>query len=704
MRLSSLAFLNVAVLVAASCCLAAPPAAPTFQELMQPERYAEPQGGMVVESAEVDGQVIRVQTTGATIEMDTSSGEIRFAQRIGHERPVAALRLGCPLEGGELTHRGPGLARVTFRKPDLAVRINGDSLCMLHAKQPLTVAVDRKIDIAWHSSYLNNHLMADEWGGFGLYCSQRDLDDEFDPYQPTVASVPLPADAVLWLGVCPPKEYDWERSITDNVIWHWTRGDAYPADDVLQSWKPHGNIVLLQSEVKLWKDWNLDFVPREGAEEFARVRRTLHDKGMRFIVYTSPYYFLRGTSLESRAFNSFEGFTSWPPGTPTGENMGLFLPAIRRVMSEYKPDGLYFDGQYIDNPAALYALARSAREIVGEEGILEWHSTHALGHKECYLPQADAYVDFILRGEGRGGRYADFDYMRYFVSGYNLSNSIGVVCNNGPPGMSRELARTVLRANARFHTLAGWVRNETAMQILDEEYKRKLTPALRETVDREVDRRQAEVAEKGAALQAEREALARPARFGEPAYTLGLDKLPQGKRHVSAVNGEAISVGDGVLQIRAHAHTFAYISIPLHHLERVQAFEVKIRQGSDGGQSWGPAAMLRWAGGSGIRLGTRSGGELQADVLGDQQHGSRHEPSKWIWLRARWLSKSGVVERSTDGVTFERVWTFKQGEALHGPPTELLIGKVPYNGQPRDNSVVGDIGECEIGEVRVFGK
>ena len=137
----------------------------------------------------------------------------------------------------------------------------------------------------------------------------------------------------------------------------------------------------------LWKDWNLDFVPRSGAEAFSRVRETLHGLGMRFIVYTSPYYFLRGTPLEPVAFNSFDGFTNWPPGTPTGENMGLFLDAITRVMTEYKPDGLYFDGQYIENPAALYALARSAREIVGEAGILEWHSTHALGYEGCYLPR-----------------------------------------------------------------------------------------------------------------------------------------------------------------------------------------------------------------------------------------------------------------------------------------------------------------------------
>ena len=610
MRLLTFAF--VAGFVAGSCCIAAPPAAPTFQELMEPEQFPEPQMGMVVESAEMAEGVIRVRTTGATIEIDTASGEMRFAQRIGHERPVAVLRLGRRLNGAALVDRGPGMARITFREPALAVRINGDSLCMLHAKEPLAVAVDRKIDVAWHSSYQNNHLMVDEWGGFGLYCSEQDLDDRYDPYLPTVATVPLPRNGVLWLGVCPPKPYDWERSIADNVVWHWTRGDAYPADDVLRSWKAHGNIVLLQSEVKLWKDWNLDFVPREGPEEFARVRRTLHDMGMRFIVYTSPFYFLRGTALEPRAFNSFEGFTNWPPGTPTGENMGLFLPAIRRVMSQYKPDGLYFDGQYAHNPAALYALARSAREVVGEDGILEWHSTAALGSKGCYLPQADAYVDFILRGGRQGHEVCGFRLHAVLCLRLQREQlDRRVICNNGPPGMTRELARDVLRANARFHTLAGWIPNKTTMQILSEEYTSKLTSGLKETVDREVDRRQAEVAGKAAAMQAERETLARPARFGKAAYELRFDGLPQGEQHVSPANDKVFSVGDGVLRVRAHAHTFAYLTIPLSDLKRVEAMEVKIRQGSDGGMSWGPAAMLRWANGAAVRVGTRSGGTLQ---------------------------------------------------------------------------------------------
>ena len=97
MRLPLLAFLNMAVLVARRPVAWRPRLLRRpFKNSCSRSGYAEPQGGMVVESAEVDGQVIRVQTTGATIEMDASLGEIRFAQRIGHERPVAVLRLGLP--------------------------------------------------------------------------------------------------------------------------------------------------------------------------------------------------------------------------------------------------------------------------------------------------------------------------------------------------------------------------------------------------------------------------------------------------------------------------------------------------------------------------------------------------------------------------------------------------------------------------------
>ncbi len=677
------------------------PLAPTFQELMDPTLFPDAQMGMVVESTQLKEGNLRARTTGADIEADLVTGDIRFGQRIGHERTLAVLRLGRALEGAKVTHAGPGLARITFAQPAITIRVNGDSLFMLHVHEPLAVSVDRAIDIAWYGSHEANHLMADEWGAFGLFCSQQDIADHFDPFARSVARYDLPRDAVLWVGVCPPKPYDWDRSIKDNVVWHWSNQQAYPSDRELQRWSRYGNIVLLQSELLLWKDWNLAFVPRLGVEEFERVRATVHDAKMRFIVYTSPYYFLKNTALEPQAFNTFENFKGWPPGTPTGENMGLFLPEIRKVMTQYKPDGLYFDGQYIENPAALYALARGARSIVGEQGILEWHSTWALGSGRCYLPQADAYVDFILRGESCEKAYSSFDYLRYFVSGYNISNSIGVLCNNGAMGVTPELARDIVRANARFHTLVGWLDRPEYLKALNEEYRAKLTPGLRSAVEQETDARQTLVAQKVAAAKADRDALATGPKWGQPIFVADFSEMPPGELVVSAQNPDALAVRDGLLQIQAHGNTYAFLRIPL--ATAASGFVVKVRQDSDGGQSWGPGAMLQWTGGS-VRLGTRSDSRLQSDISGTQICGGNYDATRWVWLRARWQGSYGVVERSEDGEVYERLWTFDEAGPFSQPALQLLVGKVPFNGEPQDYQVAGAVGTCEIDFVEVYGR
>lgn len=676
-------------------------AAPTFQELMNPALFPDPQCGMRVESASADTSGARVQTTGAQFQIDAAAGLITLTQRIGHERDLAALRFDTPLEGLALSHNTPGCALLTIQRPALTLRVNGDSLLMLHAHEPVRVRVEPRLEPGWHASLRNNHVVADEWGAFGLYCSEPTLDDQFEPFEATVAQYGLPADAVLWASVCPPKPYDWERSFRDNVVWHWSNTLGYPADDTLRAWRDHGNIVLLQSEVMLWKDWNFDFVPRLGPEEFARVRETLHGLGMRFIVYTSPYYFLRGTALEPKGFNSFDNFSNWPPGTPTGENMGLFLPAITRVMKEDRPDGLYFDGQYTDNPAALYALARAAREVVGENGILEWHSTHALGPNLCSLPQADAYVDFILRGEGQDQNYADQDYLRYFVAGYNIHNSIGVVCNNGSASLSQELVEAVLRYNGRFHTIAGWLAEPNFSSLLAQ-YHARLTPDLHAAVDREMDQRQAAITAKAAATREELRRLAAPPVWGAPAYATDFaDALP-GEPVVSQANDSAyLSPRDGALAIHARAHTHAFLRVPF--TGRASGFVVQLRQGTDGGMSWGPAAALRLADGRLVRIGTRSDGLFQLDMFGEQRCFERFtDPNAWVWLRVRWGVQAGVIEYSLDGTTYTRLWRFVHKGALAGEFAELLIGKVPYNGRPGDNTDPGAAGDCAVAGVSVY--
>lgn len=692
-----------------SPCLAADLKPPTFQELMDPACLPSAQRGMKVESAEVKDRHLLVRTTGAAIDFDLKGGLVHFRQRVAADREVATLTLQDAAPGdAEVTHRGPGLAFAHLG--DVCdVRVNGDSLFMLHAKKTVRIGVARRFAPGFHSSYGSNHLLLDELGGFGVYCSELTLDDGYNPYRETIATYALPAGAVLWIGVCPPKPYDWERSLRDNVIWHWSNQNGYPPDEVIERWSRHGNITLLQSEVMLWKDWNLGFEPRLGPTEFSRVRESMHRHGMRFIVYTSPYYFLRGTPLEKNAMNSFENFVNWPVGTATGENISLFLPEIRRMMEAHKPDGLYFDGQYTENPAALYLLARRTRELLGDSGILEWHSTAALGSDSCFLPHADAYVDFILRGEGREAWHDSDDYLRYFVSGYNASNSIGVICNNGS-SPTAPFVRRLLNVNGRMHTLGGWIGDPTLGPLVAEEYRAKLKPELRDRVERELKRRQAAIPARFEALRREHEALLSPPAPGQPLIALPLHTLEGWSQEVSPRNDRAQAFGlrDGVVTVTAKANTYACVRRAMDG--RARSVVVKVRQGTDGGQGWGPGWLLKWKNGSMLRVGVRSDRLVQINMAGapfaaspvEQRLVPACDPTRWTWLRARWGEQFGVIEISDDGVTYRKVHEFEHNGRLSGELEQFTLGKIPYHGKNEDyDAEPGSAGTCEIEPVHI---
>jgi hypothetical protein len=665
---------------------------------MSPDCLPAPQRGMVVEQASLDDARLGIRTTGAEFELDLASGGGRFRQRIGGSREVLGLTIQAgPLSTPRLTHAGPGLAFAEFDSPRLDLRANGDSLFMLHARQPVRLSVAGRFAPGFFSSDRANHLVLDERGGFGLYCSVTDLADRFDPFgEPgATASYDLPAGAVLWIGICPPKPYDWERSTRDQVVWHWSNTLAYPADGVLEGWARLGNIVLLQSEVMLWKDWNLAFEPRLGPGEFARVGATLHRLGMRFIVYTSPYYFLRGTGREKAAMNSFEHFTNWPAGTPTGENIEAFLAEIARLMRDHRPDGLYFDGQYTENPAALYLLARRSREIVGEGGLLEWHSTTALGSDLCSLPAADAYVDFVLRGEGRQKDYGSRDYLRYFVSGANVHNSVGVICNNGGP-LTPGLVHDVLDVNARMHTLAGWMADPKSAAVVDE-YRHLLGdgPGLRDRFERGCERHQGAIPGQVELRRRERRMLAAPPEWGRPLWSGSFASLDGWSRIISPRNPDPFAAAGGTLRITAAASTYAYLQRPVGR--PVRGLLARIRRGSDTGASWGPAVGLRWPDEDLLRIGLRGDGLVQLDTPGNQRLAAPPPGADvGLWLRARWGEHQAIVEIGPDRDHLVTAWSFEHQGRFVRPVIEAVAGKVPYHGRPEDFSEPGPTGTCEI--------
>lgn len=676
-------------------------AAPTFQELMNPAIFPGAQQGMKVETATVSENVLHVVTTGAELTLD-KNGQGVFRQRIGHKREVVRIRIRGITRTPKLTHKGPGFAFATFNSPKLDLRINGDSLFMFHAHEPVTLDIERVVDVGFSAVYKGNALILDEWGGFGLFCSDTKFGKTVSPYESDIIHYVLPANAVIWLGICPPKPYNWVRSLKDNVVWHWSDKIGYPVDRDLISWAKEGNIVLLQSEVMLWKDWNLAFEPRLGEAEFARVRQTIHQQDMRFIVYTSPYYFLRGTPHQFKAMNSFDHFkmSGFPPGWPEGNNIDLFIDEIRKVMAKYKPDGLYFDGQYFENVPALYALARRARDVVGETGILEWHSTTALGNGLCFLPQADAYVDFILRGEGRENNYVNDDYMRYFVSGYNTSNSIGVICNNDSKPTA-ELLKRLLAVNIRMHTIVNWLSDQPTMDIIHTNYTTYLTPTLRAQVEKSIDNRQAAVAKRSNSRIEARHVLYAPPVWKKPQLTFHSLDFLKWAASISPKNTSPFSIQDGSLAITAKAHTYAFLSTTLD--ATISGLTVKMKQYTDSGASWGPAISVRWKNGKWLNVGLRADGLLQINSSWDaQQLIGKQNPKEWIWIRVRWLKQEGLIETSTDGTTFQRIWTFQHANKLNDPVESIAVGKGPFIGNPVDYSEPGPNGICFIESLNVY--
>lgn len=95
---------------------------------------------------------------------------------------------------------------------------------------------------------------------------------------------------------------------------------------------------------------------------------------------------------------------------------------------------------------------------------------------------------------------------------------------------------------------------------------------------------------------------------------------------------------------------------------------------------------------------------MQADILGTQHYGYTHNPSEWMLLRCRWFDHLGIIESSRNGVRFEPMWTFRHRGLPNRTTAALLVGTVPFNGQAKDCSEPGPVGECTIGEVLVHGR
>jgi hypothetical protein len=373
---------------------------------------------MQIERATEERGVITVVTTGARFQVD-SRGAIHCWQRFPRERRALEVSF-APAVGPFRIEKNDGFS-CTVSSPAGTLTFHGDSLVIMKLKENVKTSFTGFFNPAYHFEKGGKWILMDEEGGFGVY-----------PVAKKTVSAPLfskpPWDIVYdfsggdeaWLSVFPPRPYNWDRAF--EAIEH---DGGYPTSDQIADAAKYCKVLTLHADV--WQDIpqdakeKLSRVPRyksyvhgpmqfaaarhvpANMQEFIRVREEAHKRGMKLVVYLSPYY--------STAPDIFA--------------------EMRRVLNEYQLDGLYFDGISMDFRKS-YAIVRKAREILGDNRILYVHCTSdPLDSGRIYCPFIDTWADYILRGEAGVWGLKLEDFLRWTLSGYNISNAVGYWCYYG---------------------------------------------------------------------------------------------------------------------------------------------------------------------------------------------------------------------------------------------------------------------------------
>ena len=415
---------------------------------------------------------VGIETTGARIVVHRSNpARIEIVQKINGPRDLCQIELDTSFADLTLDYRDSEQCVLYVPEKDEGFNlvVHGDSLLSLRAGRNVRC----RMRGAWVPEYNyaegGNLLFLDRRGGYGQYVLHSD-----QPFAGPLAApstgvsfstsgwethVQLPLRRTLLASVAPPREFDFASSVQDRVVHHFIERrradrtwDYFPADSTIAEYARRGNILVLHiwqrgagpfrgdqvsSDVEMYAKaapWaSRRNVPLDEAA-FRRVISTARNLGMRVLPYLSPMSF---------------------PGT-TAE----FLRELERLLAAYPLDGFYFDGI---SPEVLeaYEIMKGARRVIGNQRLLYVHipspilgSVYSTG-KYVYCPFIDTYANFILRAE----HIDTFDeqVLRYTISGHNISNAIGYVCNyDYDLAFNRQLIRKVLDYQVRVPWWGGW--------------------------------------------------------------------------------------------------------------------------------------------------------------------------------------------------------------------------------------------------------
>ena len=385
--------------------------------------------GMGIDEVVVDDGAVSVVTPGVTVNLGRD-GILRARQRIGAQRDLLSLKLDphfAPWRIGEST---PFCCVIEGN--GLAITVQGDSVLIFAPLQNMKLEFEGHFKPEYAHEVRGNRLLLDAMGGcgfFGIPPRATTFDETAIPWK---VNCHIARWDELWVSVCPPRAEDPDalrESISHDILYYLMKDEEmterYPSADSIRELARYCQILALHEEI--WKDapgwvedppggayehpkpWETDcHIPFDG-DAFTRMREDAHRLGVKVIPYCSPYY------------------CSAPD----------VHREMERVLEEYRMDGLYFDGWAgsRDDFRPAYAMIRRARKLLGHRTMYLHSSSEPFDSVSVYPPFVFAYADHCLRGEAGRGELDLDTFLRYTVSGHQISNAVGTWCHYGSMGL-----------------------------------------------------------------------------------------------------------------------------------------------------------------------------------------------------------------------------------------------------------------------------
>jgi len=404
---------------------------------------------MKVEKVEENKEEITVITTGAKYIIDKSgkTGKISSYQLLNKERLLATINFNYSFSTLSVERKDDSTCvlhqEVGGGGAYLRLQINSDSLLDIYSCKELNLSFSGNFLSDYRAEKNGNILLIDEDGGIGIY-----------PYKglKNIESVNLSSKewkikyildnwSRILVSVFPPRKFNYTQSFKERVTHHSSWTNPYPSDKMIEAAGKYTNVLVLHSMIWQGKYTRkgkalktredsysdasfccFDYLPVD-EKELIRVIKKAHSLKMKIIPYMSPFY-------------------SMAKGRD-------FLDRVEDVLRKYEMDGVYFDGISSDILYS-YRMIQDTRKLLGDKILYVHCTSDPLMSPNIYCPFIDTYADYILRAE----HIKSFtnEYLRYVISGYNISNTIGYICYyDYPLDFIKKLIDRVLFVNARFY-------------------------------------------------------------------------------------------------------------------------------------------------------------------------------------------------------------------------------------------------------------